>query len=69
MPNDHVPHPSPDDRNREVMYIRLPLELLERVEAHRAAMQASAPHGVDVSRAAAVRNLLELALDTKGRAA
>ena len=64
MPSDHVPHPSPpDDRNREVMYIRLPAELLERVEAHRAELQAAAPNGVDVSRAAAIRNLLELALE------
>lgn len=71
MASDHVPHPpSPDERNREVMYIRLPLELLERVEAHRAALQRSAPSGVEVSRAAAIRNLLELALDAgKERAA
>ena len=65
MPNDHTPSPPPDiaERNREVMYIRLPLELLERVEAYRATLQASAPSGVDVSRAAAIRNLLEHACD------
>lgn len=64
MASDHVPHPPDDhDRNREVMYIRLPLSLLERVEAHRDAMQTDAPNGVEVSRAAAIRNLLEVALD------
>lgn len=60
MASDHIPNP--DDRNREVVYLRIPLSLLERVDAHREAMQRSAPGGVDVTRSAAIRNLLELAL-------
>lgn len=64
MPNDHVPHPpsTENDRNEEVIYIRLPSALRARVDAHRVAMQASSQVGVVVSRAAAIRNLLELGL-------
>lgn len=68
MPSDHVPHPSPDNRSTEVIYIRLPLELLERVDAHLASMRAAVPAGVEITRPAAIRNLLELAL-TSERAA
>ena len=64
MPSDHVPCPPTVDteRNDEVIYIRLPRALREQVDAYREALQRAAASGVDVSRAAAIRNLLELGL-------
>lgn len=66
MPSDHVPCPPEDERNKEVTYLRLPTELRQRVEVHRLALQASAPSGVEVSRSAAIRNLIESALTAQG---
>lgn len=63
MPSDHHP---PIAEKTEQLAVRLPAALLERVDAHREEMQRKAPHGVDVSRSAAIRNLLELALVARG---
>lgn len=64
MPNDHVPHPPDDstDRNAEVVYLRIPSELRARIDAHRSRMQGEAPSGVVISRAAAIRHLLDVGL-------
>lgn len=67
MPNDHIPSPPAEPRSSEPIYVRLPPELLERVEAHRATLQASTPSGVEVSRAAAIRHLVELGLAGGGK--
>lgn len=65
MPSDHVPHPPPNEaRKGEPTYVRFDAELLERVEAHRATLQARAGVHAEVSRAAAIRDLVELGLDT-----
>ena len=71
MPSDHMPcPPSPDpERNREVVYIRIPSSLRERVDAHREALQRSAAAGVNVTFSAAIRNLLETALSAHSEAA
>lgn len=50
------------ERNEDVLYIRVPISMRERVEEHRLAMQRNAPVGVEITRSAAIRNLLECAL-------
>lgn len=62
-----MPHPdtvtvTETTSDREVIYLSMPATLLARVDVHLARLRNEAPAGCNVTRAAAIRNLLELAL-------
>lgn len=50
-------------------YVRFPSELSEKIDTHHRAMMAAAPAGVTVTRAGAIRNLVELGLESQARSA
>lgn len=63
MPSDHIPNPD-EAPATSVVHLRLPNDLLARIDRERDAMRVSAP-GVTIDRVDTIRSLIIRALDAK----